>query len=161
LADDAWVFKNQRALEQPDQFLERPDGTMLRYHSTKIPLFDQNGKLMGLLGINRDISEEKRAEEARRRNEMLLDNIAKGVSAQTGADFFRSLVLALGADLPADMVFIGEVVGAGDKVRTIACSRDGALADNFEYSLRGSPCVVALERHGTVIHPEGVAELFP
>jgi len=275
LKDDAWVFENQRTLDQPDQLLERPDGTRLRYHSTKIPLFGEDGKLMGLLGINRDIAEEKRAEEAlrnsehryrslfqaamdcilvispdgavvdvnsfgcrtlgysreeliggsftrileesklarllprpplahaerrslraeqemrakdggmraveftagplpdgnilvvardvtdRRRNETLLENIAKGVSAQTGADFFRSLVLALGADLPADMVFIGEIVGAGDTVRTIACCRDGALADNFEYALRGSPCALALERHGTVIHPEGVAELFP
>jgi PAS domain S-box-containing protein len=275
LADDEWVFRNQRTLEQPDQILARPDGTELRYHSTKIPLFDQAGKLMGLLGINRDISEEKRAEEAlrnsehryrslfqaamdcilvispagaivdinsfgcrtlgytreellggsfarildetklerllprpplphaerrslraeqevrakdgsmraveftagplpdgnilvvardvteRRRSETLLDNIAKGVSSQTGAEFFRSLVMTLCHELPADMVFIGEVVAGGETVRTIACCSDGALAENFEYPLHGSPCVLAMEKRGTVIHPEGVAEQFP
>jgi PAS domain S-box-containing protein len=275
LADDAWVFRNQRTLDQPDQILARPDGTELRYHSTKIPLFDQAGKLMGLLGINRDISEEKRAQEAlrdsehryrslfqaamdcilvispagaivdinnfgcrtlgytreeliggsfarildesklarllprpplthaerrslraeqevrakdgsmraveftagplpdgnllvvardvteRRRSETLLDNIAKGVSSQTGAEFFRSLVMTLCRELPADMVFIGEVVAGGATVRTIACCSDGALARNFEYPLLGSPCVLAMEKRGTVIHPEGVAEQFP
>jgi PAS domain S-box-containing protein len=62
LADDAWVFKHQRPLEQPDQLLERPDGVQMQYHSTKIPLFDEAGKLMGLLGVNRDVSEEKRAQ---------------------------------------------------------------------------------------------------
>jgi PAS domain S-box-containing protein len=62
LADDAWVFTNQRTLDQPDQLLERPDGSHMHYHSTKIPLFDEAGKLMGLLGINRDIAEEKRAQ---------------------------------------------------------------------------------------------------
>jgi len=62
LKDDAWVFEHQRPLVQPDQLLERPDGVLMHYHSTKIPLFDAAGKLMGLLGINRDISEEKRAQ---------------------------------------------------------------------------------------------------
>jgi PAS domain S-box-containing protein len=275
IEDDDWVFRNLRTLDQPDVFLEGSNGVQTNYHSTKIPLFDESGKLIGLLGINREIAEEKRAQEAlrnsehryrslfqaamdcilvispdgaivdinqfgcrtldysreeliggsfarileetklsrllprpalphaerrslraeqevrakdgslraveftagplpdgnilvvardvteRRRNETLLDNIAKGVSSQTGEDFFRSLVLALGADLPADMVFIGEVVGGGESVRTIACCIDGGLADNFEYPLRGSPCVLAMEKRGTVIHPERVAEHFP
>src|SRR4029079_1225946 len=69
LKDDAWVFENRRALDQPDQMLERPDGVQMRYHSTKLPLFDEAGKLIGLLGINRDIGEEKRAQEALRDSE--------------------------------------------------------------------------------------------
>ncbi len=275
LKDDEWVFKHQRTLDQPDVLLERPDGAHIPYHSTKIPLFDPAGKLMGLLGINRDIAEEKLAQEAlrnsehryrslfqaamdcilvispagavvdinsfgcrslgyireellggsfarileetklarllprpplahaerrslraeqevrakdgslraveftagplpdgnilvvardvseRRRNETLLDSIAKGVSAQTGAEFFRSLVMTLCRELPADMVFIGQITGSGETVRTIACCSDGALAENFDYPLLGTPCVLAMERRGTVIHPEGVAEQFP
>ena len=139
----------ERRSLRAEQELRAKDSSMRAVEFTAGPLPDGN-----ILVVARDISE-------RRRNETLLENIAKGVSAQTGAEFFRSLVLALGADLPANMVFIGEVVGSGDAVRTIACCMDGALAENFEYALRGSPCILTLERRGTVIHPQGVAELFP
>jgi PAS domain S-box-containing protein len=69
LSDDAWVFTHQRTLDQPDIVLGGPDGRQVPYHSTKIPLFDEFGKLSGLLGINRDISAEKRAQEALRESE--------------------------------------------------------------------------------------------
>jgi PAS domain S-box-containing protein len=69
LADDAWVFMNRRTLDQPDIVLGGPNGRQVPYHSTKIPLFDETGKLSGLLGINRDITEEKRAQEALRESE--------------------------------------------------------------------------------------------
>ena len=275
LGDDAWVFAHRRRLDQPEQIVTRPDGTRIPYLSTKLPLFDEAGRLFGLLGINREIAEEKRAQEAlrdsehryrslfqaamdcilvispdgaivdvndfgcrslgytrdeliggtfarildetklsrmlprppgvkierralradqevrakdgsvraveftagplpdgnilvvardvteRRRSEKLLENIAKGVSSQTGAEFFRTLVLALCRDLPAHMVFIGEAVGNGDRVRSIACCVDGALAENFEYALAGTPCVLAMERRGTVVHPQNVAGQFP
>ena len=71
LKDDAWVFEHKSTLDQPNQLLERPDGVLMHYHSTKIPLFDEAGKMMGLLGINRDIGAEKRAED-RAANEALL-----------------------------------------------------------------------------------------
>jgi len=275
IEDDEWVFRNQRTLDQPDVLLGRPDGEQVPYHSTKIPLFDEAGKLMGLLGINRDIAAEKRAQEAlrdsehryrslfqaamdcilvispagevidvnefgcrtlgytrdeliggtfarildetklsrmlprpagvtterrmlraeqevrakdgsvraveftagplpdgnilvvardvteRRRNDKLLENIAKGVSSQTGAEFFRTLVLALCRELPADTVYIGETVANGERLRTIACCSDGALAENFEYSLAGSPCSMTIEKRGTVMYPESVAAQFP
>lgn len=277
--DDQWVFENLRTLDQPDVLLAGPDGVQYAYHSTKIPLLDSDGKLIGLLGINRDITSDKRAQAAlresehryrslfqalatpvalsrlrdgvivdvndawardngiaresaigqsgpavghwsdleararivqqvlaegradnhlvrfvrpdgkqrdvkvsctrieldgephllwasrdvteRRRNERLLGNIAKGVTVQTGGDFFRTLVLALCRELPADMVFVGEIVGDGSRVRTIACCSDGAIAENFEYALAGTPCALALEKRGTVIHPDGVARKFP
>ena len=66
LQDDRWVFENRRTLDQPETLLPGPDGRKVLYHSTKIPLLDDAGKLMGLLGINRDITEERRAEDARR-----------------------------------------------------------------------------------------------
>jgi len=275
LADDEWVFKNLRTLDQPATALVGPDGIPVYHHSTKLPLFDDAGKLIGLLGINRDITEQRRAESAlresehryrslfqaatdcilvmdqagtlldinesgcrslgyrrdeliggphtrilddskfarmlprppsvqvehrtlrdemeirakdgtlreveftasplpdgnilaivrdvseRRQHEKLLENIAKGISPQTGTDFFRTLVLALCRELPADMAFIGEIVAGGERVRTIACCDDGVLAKNFEYPLAGSPCTLAMERRGTVVHAQGVSEQFP
>jgi diguanylate cyclase (GGDEF)-like protein/PAS domain S-box-containing protein len=101
-----------------------------------------------------DITDRKRAEE-------LLNHIARGVSSQTGEAFFREVVLCLCRELPADMAFVGEVVSPGDRIRTIACCRDGELSENFDYPLAGSPCTGVLDRRGTLIYPERAAELFP
>ena len=39
-----------------------PDGTMLWYSSTKVAMRERNGKIIGLMGISRNITEVKRAE---------------------------------------------------------------------------------------------------
>jgi PAS domain S-box-containing protein len=114
------------------------------------PLPDGNA-----LAVMRDITERKR-------NDTLLMNVARGVSAELGGAFFRSLVEHLARELGADFAFIGELVEpANDRVRTLACVVDGAVGDNFEYRIDGSPCLNAMEKKGTVIYPQGVAELFP
>jgi len=58
--------------------------------------------------------------------------------------------------------FIGQIASPEqDRVRSLACVVDGASAQNFEYRLEGSPCLNAINRRGTVVYPQGVAELFP
>jgi PAS domain S-box-containing protein len=141
--------KIERRTMRAEQEMRAKDGSVRAVEFTAGPLPDGN-----VLVVARDVTE-------RRRNEKLLENIAKGVSSQTGAEFFRTLVLALSRELPAHMVFVAETVGGGDRVRTIACCVDGALAENFEYRLAGSPCILAMERRGSVIHPQGVTEQFP
>jgi PAS domain S-box-containing protein len=61
LNDDRWVFTNRKTLDH-DTWIERPDGTPVAFHSTKIPLIDETGTLTGLLGINRDVTAEREAE---------------------------------------------------------------------------------------------------
>jgi PAS domain S-box-containing protein len=107
------------------------------------------------LAVMRDITERKR-------NETLLMNVARGVSAELGGAFFRSLVEHLARELGADFAFIGEVVPpAFNRVRTLACVADRAIGENFEYALEGSPCLNATQKRGTVIYAQGVADLFP
>ena len=62
LRDDQWVYGNRKALVH-ETWIEKPDGTPVPYHSSKIPLFDDSGALTGLLGINRDTTEQMRAQE--------------------------------------------------------------------------------------------------
>lgn len=69
LADDQWVFDNRQILEQSLTWLEKPDGERVPFHSSKRPLEDSEGHLIGLLGINRDITEDRRAQEALRASE--------------------------------------------------------------------------------------------
>jgi PAS domain S-box-containing protein len=98
----------------------------------------------------------------RRRAEAMLANLARGVTAELGDAFFQSLVNHLSRELPADHVFIGEVVPPGrERVRTLAFCRDGEPAPNFEYRLEGSPCINGIEKRGTVVYAERVAEQFP
>jgi len=68
IQDDQWVYENRQTLTH-ETFIQRPDGTPVPFHSSKIPLFDDAGTLIGLLGINRDISEDRRSREALRESE--------------------------------------------------------------------------------------------
>jgi len=61
LRDDRWVFENRRTLVH-ETWIQSPDGTPVPFHSSKIPLFDADGSLAGLLGVNRDISIEREAQ---------------------------------------------------------------------------------------------------
>jgi PAS domain S-box-containing protein len=122
-----------------------------------IPVEIRAGRLPdgNALAFVREISERRRAEQ-------LLANLARGVSAELGDAFFQSLVNHLCRELPAEHVFVGEVVGKDrSSVRTLAFCRDGAPAPNFEYRLEGSPCINGIEKRGTVVYARDVAGQFP
>jgi PAS domain S-box-containing protein len=80
LEDDAWVYRNRQTLVH-ETTIQRPDGTPVPFHSSKIPLFGDDGALIGLLGINRDITEERRAQEALRESEQRFRAIFEGSRA--------------------------------------------------------------------------------
>lgn len=79
LLDDQWVFSNLAVLDQPLAMLQRPDGTYVPFHSIKLPLFGDDGELIGLLGINRDITAEKRAQDELRANRRLLEIVIDSI----------------------------------------------------------------------------------
>lgn len=104
--------------------------------------------------VARDIS-------ARKRGEALMRKAARSISAHTGTMFFGSVVQFLCDALGADMAFVGELLPDGERVRTLTFWRDGALAENFEYALAGSPCGDVFDGKGVVVHPRDVAQLYP
>ncbi|HEX9181647.1 MAG TPA: PAS domain S-box protein [Burkholderiales bacterium] len=144
----AEVFSRGRARLEANA--RRKDGSLMPVEIRAGRLPDGNA-----LVFSRGISERRRAEA-------LLANLARGVSAELGDAFFQSLVTHLCRELPADHAFIGEVVPPGqERVRTLAFCRDGAAAPSFEYQLEGSPCINGIQKRGTVVYPEEVAERFP
>jgi len=63
------------------------DGHREMLETIKTPMYDSNGRLTGVLGIGRDITDRKRAEEARRDSEAftkaVMDNLPIGVAVHS------------------------------------------------------------------------------
>jgi len=101
-----------------------------------------------------DISERKRAEE-------MLRQMAAGVSAATGNEFFRALVGYLVETLEADYALVGQLKeGDSSTIQTVAFCAHGELTNNVEYSLEGSPCETVVGR-SVCVYPSGVCRDFP
>jgi PAS domain S-box-containing protein len=106
-----------------------------------------------LVKVGHDISDAKRQER-------LVFDIAQGVAAATGENFFRSLVERLARALDADLAFVGELDKDEKNIVTVAVQTATGPGDNFTYSLDGSPCQTALDG-GVCVYPRGVASMFP
>ena len=62
-ADDEAVINSGRAIVNRQEPFLRPDGTKQWIATTKVPLRNNNGQVIGIVGIGRDITDRKRAEE--------------------------------------------------------------------------------------------------
>ncbi|HVO74546.1 MAG TPA: PAS domain-containing protein, partial [Ignavibacteriaceae bacterium] len=62
--DDQSVIKDGRSILNREEYVLNDKGEKRWLLTSKLPLKDQSGKIMGLVGISRDITEFKNAEEA-------------------------------------------------------------------------------------------------
>ncbi len=116
------------------------------------PILDANGQPERLLASSRDITEWKRSDR-------MLHAIIEGTAAVSGKEFFRSLVQHLAQGLGVRWVFVAECL-PNLRARTLAYWNTNAFADDFEYSLIGTPCLKVTE--GRTCHvPDRLAEIFP
>jgi PAS domain S-box-containing protein len=130
-----------------ERVITRKDGSALNVEIVAGPMPDGS-----VLAMMRDITERKR-------NDTLLMNIARGVSAEVGVAFFESLVRHLASELGADFAFIGELTPDG-RMHTHALLADGAMAPNPDYTIAGSMSERALAERRTVVFSSGVRERF-
>lgn len=63
LESDEHILVNGVKLLQGEAEVEDASGNLRWLHTTRIPLEDENEKIIGLVGISRDVTEQKRAEE--------------------------------------------------------------------------------------------------
>jgi PAS domain S-box-containing protein len=116
------------------------------------PIKNSQGQVEKLLAASREVTEWKRSDQ-------LLHAIIEGTSAVAGEEFFRSLVQHLAEGLGVRWVFIAECL-PNLRARTLAYWKSDRLASNFEYDMRGTPCLKVAE--GRTCHvPDRLPEVFP
>ncbi len=69
-ADDQRVMQGKPVVNREEYYLNE-DGEKRWLMTSKLPLYDQTGKITGLVGIGRDITERKQAEEALQESQAL------------------------------------------------------------------------------------------
>jgi PAS domain S-box-containing protein len=69
-ADEEQVMQTGKPLLDKEERETWPDGHETWVTSTKLPLYNEQGEIVGTFGISRDITEQKRAAEALRTSEM-------------------------------------------------------------------------------------------
>jgi two-component system, sensor histidine kinase and response regulator len=72
---DARVLETGRPLSQQEEQFSAPDGSQQWKISTRVPLRDLSGQVMGLVGIYHDITERKKSERALQKSEWLYHSL--------------------------------------------------------------------------------------
>ncbi len=76
-ADDQSVVQTGQPMLNKGEFLVDKEGKEHWFSTSKLPLRDEQGRIIGLVGVGRDITERKRAEEALRESEEKYRNVVE------------------------------------------------------------------------------------
>ena len=88
-----------------------------------------------------------------------LRSVVEGTAQGTGDEFFRLLTKHLASVIRVSYAFVAEFADTRTRARTLAFWGKGAILDNIEFDLAGTPCREVLE--GVVCHhPRGVSRKF-
>lgn len=145
-ADDRYVMENNSPKLFYVEQLRNADGQMHYNEVSKVPLVDDNGEVFGVLGIFRDITEQKKIEIALNENEKLLKGVVQNASAIIYMIDTEGIIrLSEGLGLAVLGLSPGQVIGQSafdmykdhpDVIDTIRKGLNGETVDN-EVSLNG------------------------
>jgi PAS domain S-box-containing protein len=85
LGDDLRIMETGEGVIAREERIQRADGKSLWCSTTKVPIRDQHGAVSGLVGITRDITERKLAEEMRKAKD------AAETASQVKSQFLASM----------------------------------------------------------------------
>ncbi len=110
-----------------------------------------------------DLNQQLRREISQRQKvEAQLHYILAGTGAVTGQEFFTALVQHLADTLEVRQVTVAEYVpDRPESLTTLALWRDGALQENIDYPISGSPCEPVLEQRQPQWVAQDVQKKFP
>ncbi len=131
--------------------LRRLDGSSIEAEWMGVPIV--YGGKPAILNSFRDMTEHRRRARA-------IQAIVRA-TAGSGEQFFRALVAELGKVLGVRYALAGVLLpGAPERVRTVALWSQGALMENFEFELEGTPCANVAGK-GFCHYPSDVQRQFP
>ena len=128
------------------------DGRDLWESCTFAPHRDAQGKVIGVIGLVRDITERHLAEETFR-------SIVIGTASATGNDFFPSLVRHLATALRVRYAFITDCDDQ-KRAKALAFWNGDQFGEKFEFDIADTPCMKVLNGE-TCHYKEGLQGLFP
>jgi PAS domain S-box-containing protein len=128
------------------------DGRDLWESCTFAPHRDAQGKVIGVIGLVRDVTERHLAEETFR-------SIVIGTASATGNDFFPSLVRHLATALRVRYAFITDCDDQ-KRAKALAFWNGDQFGDRFEFDIADTPCMKVLNGE-TCHYKEGLQSLFP
>ncbi|RLA20759.1 MAG: diguanylate cyclase [Gammaproteobacteria bacterium] len=119
----------------------------------KYPIQNESGDIIGLFGIARDITEQKRSEE-------VLRALAE-TNFSRKEDVFKEIVRQLATSLCMPYAMIA-LINTEDPMQadTLAIWAGDDFAENISYPLKGSPCE-KVTQEGVCFYPDSVQSLFP
>lgn len=129
------------------------DGHRELLETTKTPMRDRNGKLIGVLGIAHNITARKQTENA-------LRFIAQRGGADNTESFMTALAEYLGKALNVDYVVIDKLSEDADIAETVALYAKGNIAPNMRYALRDTPCNSVMGKE-FCYYRQNIQTLFP
>jgi PAS domain S-box-containing protein len=106
-ADDQKVIQGELVINR-EEFVLDEQGRKSWLLTSKLPLRDQDGKIVGLVGINRNITERKQAEEALRQSR---DELEKRVTERTTELSRERLLLRTLIDNLPDCIYAKDTAG--------------------------------------------------
>ena len=153
LADEQALFQSGQPLLDHEEVGVDPTGAPKWYLTTKAPLRDTRGSIVGLVGVCRDITNRKRVDEALR--------ALIGTSAVAGVDFLHSLVKHLAGALQVKYALIGELVDPlHEQLHVISVWDGDQFGEPFEYHLHNSPYADVMSQ-GFCFYPDSIRQRFP
>jgi two-component system, cell cycle sensor histidine kinase and response regulator CckA len=81
-ADDRRVIESGELILNREEIRTRADGTQIQILTSKVPLRDARGEIVGVLGVNQDITERKKLEEQYRQSQKMeaIGQLAGGIA---------------------------------------------------------------------------------
>jgi diguanylate cyclase (GGDEF)-like protein/PAS domain S-box-containing protein len=130
------------------------DGYRGLFETVKTAIYDAEGRLVGVLGVARDISEHRVLEST-------LTAIASFVSQHHGAGCFDAMVRFAAETFGVDYVHVALLEPNLTRVRVTAAWLDGQRVDpGYVYALAGTPCENVLQQVRKC-YGDQVQALFP
>jgi PAS domain S-box-containing protein len=77
--DDKLVMEQEAPRLKYEEIQNRPDGSLIWLRTSKLPLRDREGKVIGMIGTYEDITERKRAETELRLTQFSVEHAADGI----------------------------------------------------------------------------------